>query len=145
MALKANLSSPTLNNYPTQPLHYQVSQQQPLNVLIILVDTWRTDMLSPQYMPLTTAFSKQSDRFLNHISGGNCTAPGVFSLFYGLPAVYWNDASSHHISPAMLQAFKDNHYQFAFMSAHPLPNLLLQTTYLQTFPNWLKKPQEIRC
>jgi len=119
MALKNNLPHPTLNHYPTEPLHNQLPSQ-PLNVLIILVDTWRTDMLAPQYMPYTSAFSQTADQFMNHTSGGNCTAPGVFSLFYGIPPVFWNTSIAHHITPAMLNAFQDNHYQLAIHVSAPI-------------------------
>ena len=35
-------------------------------------------------------------------SGGNCTQPGIFSLFYGIPPTYWDATVSQHRPPVLL-------------------------------------------
>jgi membrane-anchored protein YejM (alkaline phosphatase superfamily) len=69
-------------NYPLQPLQFSAAKP-PLNVVVIVVDTWRFDMLNAQVTPAILKFSKKAWTFERHFSGGNSTGPGIFSIFYG--------------------------------------------------------------
>ncbi len=76
-------------------LHYPLVElrrrpEAPLRHIVWLVsESWRADMLDPEVMPATWAFSQRCLRFRNHYSGGNGTRTGMFSMFYGLPGPYW--------------------------------------------------------
>ena len=106
-------------HYPLHPLHCSVPQK-PLNVLLIVIDTWRFDVVKTQLMPHIARFATQATQYTDHISGGNCTRPGMFSLFYGLPATYWGDMLRHQTRPVLLQALADADYQFAIFASAEL-------------------------
>ena len=77
-------SGATSLNYPLAPL--QCTQSEPLNLLIILVDAMRGDLLEGGLTPNLDQFARQhASTFSNHYSGGNSSMIGAFSLFYGLP------------------------------------------------------------
>ena len=90
-------------NYPLEPLHCSAPEKQK-NVLIIVTDALRADMLNAQVMPQVSSWLKRSGMhvFTNHLSGGNSTVGGIFSLFYGLPHSYWDDFTGQHLPPLVL-------------------------------------------
>ncbi len=59
------------------------------HILMVVVVSWQADMLNPSVMPSTFALASTAWHFKNHISGGNSTIPGVFSLMTGLHASYY--------------------------------------------------------
>jgi len=75
-------------NYPLETL--KCSRKNPLNILFIIVDSLRFDMLTQDVMPYTYQLKKQAISFENHVSGGSSTRYGMFSIFYGLPGSYWH-------------------------------------------------------
>ncbi len=87
-------------NYPLHPLMCTVPEK-PLNIILIMVDSLRFDSVQPQYMPHLSVFAKQSWQFKKHLSGGNSTQPGLFSLFYSLPSSYWTAVLEQKIAPVL--------------------------------------------
>lgn len=106
-------------DYPLHPLTYHVPAH-PLNVLLIVVDTLRYDMINPVNMPNVFQFSKNASVFLDNISGGDCTRPGIFSLFYGIPATNWPDALNEQTPSVLVKAFQDNHYDLKLLGSASL-------------------------
>lgn len=110
-----HFSQPFFSNaplhYPTHPLQCQ-KVEKPFNIVLIMVDTLRFDSLNEEYMPHVTDFAKQSWQFLHHMSGGNSTQPGLFSLFYSLPATYWTAVLKQQKSPVLLEFLRDYRYNF---------------------------------
>lgn len=121
-------------HYPLHPLRYH-HQQKKLNVLLIVVDTLRYDMINPVNMPHVFQFSRHANRFLDNISGGDCTRPGIFSLFYGIPATYWHDALAQHQGSIIIRAFQDNHYQLGLFASAPLLTPPFDRTVFETVKN----------
>lgn len=126
-------------NYPIHPLHF-IPSKPAFNLLIIVVDTWRPDMITMDVMPNVFAFSKKAWQFQNHWSGGNSTQAGIFSLFYGIPGTYWPSMLAKQQGPVLIKALLDRGYQTAvFASAEltlpafhrcvftDIPNLALKT------------------
>ena len=83
-----NIESSSLN-YPLAPINVEAKDKQP-NVLFILIDAWRYSDAIPEIMPNVSKFSEKTANFSQHMSGGNSTQAGIFSLFYSLPATYWD-------------------------------------------------------
>lgn len=106
-------------HYPLHSLHYHLPSH-PLNVLIIMVDSLRYDMVNANNMPNVTQFANHANQFLNNISGGDCTRPGVFSLFYGMPSTYWHSALEHHQESIIIRAFQDNRYHLGLFASASL-------------------------
>jgi membrane-anchored protein YejM (alkaline phosphatase superfamily) len=121
-------------DYPLHPLQYHLPKH-PLNVLLIVIDTLRYDMINPTNMPNVYQFAQHADQFLNNMSGGDCTKPGIFSLFYGIPATYWNAAIEHHQGSILIRAFQANHYQLGLYASAPLTSPQFDQTVFTTVKN----------
>jgi membrane-anchored protein YejM (alkaline phosphatase superfamily) len=98
-------------DYPPKNLQFESSEN--LNILFILVDSLRFDMIEPEIMPSVFNFAKNDNtlQFKNHLSGGNGTREGIFTLFYGLAGTYWNAIEDEGISPLLINTLLSNNYQ----------------------------------
>lgn len=137
-----------LLHYPNQPLIFSHHKNK-LNVVIIAIDTWRFDMLNAQVMPSLAAFSKRSWYFSNHMSGGDSTGPGIFSLFYGLPSTYWTSMESAKQGPVLIKEFLKANYQVNVISNAELSKPALDKTVFADVKNiriedGMKGPPEVR-
>ena len=121
-------------NYPRHPLVFK-ENKNPLNLVIIAIDTWRFDMLNTEVTPLIEKFSKKAWVFNQHISGGNSTGPGFFSFFYGIPATYWTSMEKQHRAPILLDTLLDQDYQMGIFSSAKLTTPPLHKTVFQHIPN----------
>lgn len=107
-------------NYPIKPMDCN-TPQQPQNLLIILLDAMRWDMLNASTTPNLNRFANSSATlFENHYSGGNSSRMGVFSLFYGLPATYWKSLAAIQRSAVLVDQLEDAGYRFGIFSSAPL-------------------------
>lgn len=103
--------------YPLHPLQC-VTLKKPYNIVIIVLDAWRFDMLNSEVTPNIYKLAKKSWIFTNNLSGGNCTRPGIFSLFYSVPANYWTAMLNQDRGPVFIHQLLKNHYQMGiFRSA----------------------------
>jgi len=91
-----------------------------LNVLIILLDSWNLKALDSVVMPHVSQFSKSTLNFRNHYSGSNGTRTGVFSMFYGIPGLYWYDVLGANIEPVLMDRFINCGYEIALFASASL-------------------------
>jgi uncharacterized protein len=106
--------------YPLRPLIYHPTQK-PLNIIFIVIDTWRFDMLNAINTPNIYHFAQASWQFQQHFSGGNGTQPGIFSLFYSLPATYWAATINERKSPVFIdKLLQEGYHTGIFASAELL-------------------------
>lgn len=105
--------------YPLHEVQCKIAKK-PLNLVLIVIDTWRFDMLNTTVAPNLAAFAKQSWVFNQHMSGGNCTGPGVFSLFYGLPSYYWSAVSLQQRAPVLMEQLIEKNYQMGIFASATL-------------------------
>jgi uncharacterized protein len=103
-------------DYPKEPLTRGTAGSTP-NILWIVVDAWRYDMLSPEVTPHTWAFAQRSLVFQKHYSGGNASRFGVFSMFYGLYGYYWHQFLAERQSPVFLDELARLGYDFKILSS----------------------------
>ncbi|PID28575.1 MAG: hypothetical protein CSB55_04390 [Candidatus Cloacimonadota bacterium] len=96
------------------PLHEIISDkpEKNYNILWILWDAFRYDKLDEKVMPNIYKFSKKSQVFLNHYSGGNASRFGVFSLFYGVYGTYWHQFLAERKSPVFMDELQKQGYDF---------------------------------
>jgi len=96
--------------YPRVPL--QCHAQHPLNVLMIVVDSLRHDMLTAEQMPHAFGFAATAWQGEQHYSTGNNTMHGLFGLFYGLPALHTNTMIHHRRGPELLRQLQQRGYAY---------------------------------
>jgi len=107
-------------NYPLVPLQCSPGKrgESALNLLVILVDSLRSDMLGSGYTPQMDRFRQQrATWFTHHFSGGNSSRMGVFSLFYGLPPGYFSSFESLQKPPVLMDQLALNNYQMGLFSS----------------------------
>lgn len=97
-------------NYPKKPLYCPQTLTNKPNIILIGIDTLRSDSVNNKIMPNINHFAKESLRFNDHYSGGNATQAGLFSLFYGLPSNYWQAALNTQKAPLLLNQLKEMNY-----------------------------------
>ncbi|MCF4172970.1 DUF3413 domain-containing protein [Vibrio sp. McD22-P3] len=105
-------------NYPLQPIVGNVPKS-PKNIMLILIDSWRPDTVTPEYMPTVFGMSKEGLSFDKHYASGNATRMGTFGLFYGLPGPYWHPMLANQRSTVLMDRMQELDYKIGvFTSAH---------------------------
>ncbi|MGR5170997.1 DUF3413 domain-containing protein [Vibrio owensii] len=145
-----NIESSSLN-YPLSPVNVKPKAKQP-NVLFILVDAWRHSDATPEIMPNVSKFSEKTVNFSQHMSGGNSTQAGIFSLFYSLPATYWDSFYASQKSPVFMDTLQNQGYRMGIFGSAPLTSPPLSRTVFkkvkdltlkQTGETQIKRDQQI--
>ncbi|CAH1539947.1 Predicted hydrolase [Vibrio owensii] len=145
-----NIESSSLN-YPLAPVNVKPKAKQP-NVLFILVDAWRHSDATPEIMPNVSKFSEKTVNFSQHMSGGNSTQAGIFSLFYSLPATYWDSFYASQKSPVFMDTLQNQGYRMGIFGSAPLTSPPLSRTVFkkvkdltlkQTGETQIKRDQQI--
>lgn len=99
-----------IENYPQHPIRRRADRRK-YNVVWLVCESWRADMLDPKIMPETWKFAeKHGIRFTNNFSGGNNTRMGVFSMFYGLYGSYWFPFLDTHRGPLFMDWIVEDGY-----------------------------------
>ncbi|MDR0182450.1 DUF3413 domain-containing protein [Lysobacter arvi] len=91
-----------------------------LNVLVILVESLRHDVLEPAVMPNTWRYAQDAQWFQNHYSTGNATRFGLFGLMYGLPGGYWQAMLAQQRGPVMIDRMLEDGYAMHVYGSAPL-------------------------
>jgi uncharacterized protein len=99
-----------LLHYPLERPRIDPAGPRP-NILILVVESLRADMLSPEVMPFTWNFAQGGRRFVDHASGGSATRYGTFTLVYGLHGSYFAPALAEHASPVLVDTLLDLGYE----------------------------------
>jgi len=122
--------------YPLKPLSCG-QPKKPLNLLMIVIDSWRADTLDQYVSPHIQKFADgaQTLRFNHHLSGGNSTRAGIFSLFYGIPATYWEDMYGNQISPVLIDQLIEQDYRFGIFSSSKLTSPAFDRTVFKNVPH----------
>jgi hypothetical protein len=102
--------------YPLAALAMQ-RPEKPLNVVWLVAESWRWDMLDPAIMPATWAFAHQASFFRQHYSGGNGTRMGMFTMFYGLHGAYWFRFLDEQRSPVIMDVLQQQDYQLSMYTS----------------------------
>jgi membrane-anchored protein YejM (alkaline phosphatase superfamily) len=87
------------------------------NVFICVLDSWRRDMFTPELTPNIHAFSKDARVYDDHLSGGNGTRYGLFTMLYGLHGSYWFPMLAEGRAPVMIEALQEVGYDVRVFSS----------------------------
>lgn len=102
--------------YPSQTL--QCSTAAPMNIVMLVVDSMRADLLSPEVTPNLHALKSEAINFENHYSTSNSTRYGMFSLMYGLSPNYWNPILAEERGSLLFdQTLQHNYQHFIYGSS----------------------------
>lgn len=130
--LKSELSA---LQYPLEQL--ACSTQTPPNIIMLVVDSLRADMLTPDIMPHTTDIAKTALRFNNHFSTGNSTRYGLFGLMYGIPGSYWNAMLTEEKGSVLFDITQSMNYQHHIYGSSKLTFPEFDRTIFSTLRNQL--------
>jgi uncharacterized protein len=106
-------------NYPKSPLACAGLSSRP-NLMFVVVDSWRADALTHEVTPNLARLAGESQRFTKHVSGGNATRIGMFSLFYGMPGTYWHDMLDERRGAVLIQELMRQGYEVVVFRSAPL-------------------------
>lgn len=124
--------------YPLKPLKF-ADKSEKYNVIFILVDSLRGDMVNAEIMPYLYKFSKNAANFKNHYSNGNCTRSGVFALFSGLPGTYWQSSLEAGHGSVLLDSLIERGYQTGVFFSATLINPEFDSTVFSRVKNMTLK------
>lgn len=108
--------------YPLETITCDKNNPKKMNLMLIVIDSWRFDALTPEITPSIWELSKDSLRFDNHFSSGNCTRFGIFGLFYGLYGTYWHAILAEERSPLLMKELERQSYRMGIFASAPLVN-----------------------
>jgi membrane-anchored protein YejM (alkaline phosphatase superfamily) len=105
--------------------------------LLVVIDGMRADALAPVAAPRLSDFARAAIRFDGHYSGGNTSRPGMFSLFYGLPATYFEAFFDSASPPVLMDMLRQQGYQFGLFTSSPVYRMVvgLDRTAFARVPN----------
>lgn len=123
-------------NYPSNPLRKE-PVEKPVNILWLVVDSWRADTFNQEVTPNTWAMVKKQNGvvFNNHISTGNSTRTGIFGLFYGVPGTYWHSFYASQRSPLFIDRLQELDYELGIFTAAQLRSPEFDKTVFVNVPD----------
>lgn len=120
--------------YPLNAITAKKSNTQK-NILYIVIDSWRKDFMSEQITPNIYKFSKNCQLFQNHLSGSNMTTGGIFTIFYGIPATYYDTFTGQQIAPVFINELQRQNYEMLIFSSSNLENPPFNRNVFANVPN----------
>ena len=129
-------------DWPKNPLSCQA--EDPPNVLVVLIDSWRADEYGPENTPnLYAALNDSGRRYLDHYSGGNATRNGTMSLFYGLTGNYYAYLDDTQTPPLLITQLQKQGYALGIFSSASLDGVGFDRTIFSSVdPLRLSTPGE---
>lgn len=120
-------------DYPLTPLSV-VAPEKLVNIMIILVDSWRADTFNAENTPNMWRYAQRGLIYSNHLSAGNATRTGVFGLFYGIPGTYWHSFLANGQSPVFIERLQALNYEMGIFAAAKLSKPEFSQTVFSTIP-----------
>ena len=126
--------------YPLEPLRCTGGE---LNLLVIMLDSWRYDMLTKTHTPRIEAWAENhASRFEAHYSGGNSSRIGVFSFFYGLLPGYFRSFEAVQEPALLVSELQSDGYELGlFASANMYRPVQLDRTAFANVPGLQLRPE----
>ena len=81
------------------------------DILVLVIDSWRADVFDEEVTPKMHAFARGSRVFRDHLSGGNGTRFGIFSMLYGLHGSYWFPMLEQRRAPVLVEVLGELGYE----------------------------------
>lgn len=119
--------------YPAHPLKSNPTTKP--NVVFIVLDSWNPRTFTPEVCPNISRFAKKSSVFANHFSGSNGTRGGIFSLFYAIPPLYWDDVEMTKTPPVFITELQKQRYSIWSITSATIANPPFNRTVFASVPN----------
>jgi membrane-anchored protein YejM (alkaline phosphatase superfamily) len=133
-ALEADIpTGSSLLNYPARKVDLREGLK-PVNMVWIVVESWRFDAMNPENTPNIWKFAQKSLVFDDHYSGGNASRFGGFSLLYGLYAPYWHQFLAERRSSVFIDTLQSLNYEFNIMASAKLTYPEFRKTAFRNLP-----------
>ncbi|KAA1257887.1 Inner membrane protein YejM [Rubripirellula obstinata] len=97
-------------------LQPQVVPQESPDVLIVVLESFRYELVEPEVMPNLAGAAEQGLWCKGHFSSGNATSHGMFSIVTGMDAT-WFDTSLRYQAP-LYRLFRSAGYELGFFAGH---------------------------
>ncbi len=122
--------------YPAHNMECE-SNGNNLNIVFIVIECFRFDMLNKEVTPNLYNFvhSHPIMVFSNHMSGGNGTRMGIFSLFYGLFGTYWEPIENEGVPPVFISEMIKRNYQMGIFANASLTSIPFDRTVFRDIKN----------
>jgi len=113
--LSASLLPKTLPAQAVSPDSVRFTRKP--DVVLVLVESLRSDFLTPGTMPRLWARSANGTRFVRHYASASSTHYSLFSIFFGLNGQKLETVLGGGNRPLLLEAFRANGYQMRLITA----------------------------
>lgn len=86
------------------------AETAPPDVVLLVLESWRADALSPDTMPRLNRLAGRGLRFNAHRSDANSSYLGLFALLHARPPLWHREAEASGVEPAMTRSFRTAGY-----------------------------------
>lgn len=121
-------------NYPLMPMQCKAPEQQK-NILMITLDSWRSDMMDAKMTPVIQSIADKGTNFTQHHSGSNNTRHGMFSLFYAIPGHYWQPILDAQRPPVLMDVLKQQNFDMGIFASAKLTSPEFDQTLFSNVDN----------
>jgi phosphoglycerol transferase MdoB-like AlkP superfamily enzyme len=97
----------------------QVSLKSTPNVYVILVESLREDVLTPQYMPRLSRWAKDALVRKRHFAGTNFSESGTFTMLYGINPLAYHAILDSEVPATMIDELASAGYETSYFTGHP--------------------------
>jgi len=106
----------------------------PPSILMMVLESWQADAMTPEITPNIARFAGTAAQFIQHVSSGATTVPGLFGLMYGLHPNYFElTRSAPERFPSLLaQTLNAQDYRTRVFTSTNLDRFSLKRMF---FPN----------
>lgn len=125
-------------NYPKAPMQCSKEQGEKPNIVMVVLESWRSDTMDEAVSPNTYALAQESLWFKGHHSSGTVTTRGIFSLMYGLAPTYMDNVVAHNGAggPVLLNELKRQGYEFGIYPSGDITRIkLTDSSFLPVKPD----------
>jgi len=123
--------------YPLHPVHATLPAGKRPNILMLVLESWRFDMMNATVSPHMAALAEKSSVFLHHFSSGNSTPTGIFGLFYGIHPTYWTAVKANSVlidNPVLIDVLQDHDYVCGIFARSEFERHKIQETIFRDIP-----------
>lgn len=107
--------------YPIHPIE-RADSVKPLNIIYIILDSWNFRTFTRECCPNIRAFGDRASVFNRHLSSSNGTRGGIFGLFFGISATYWQNFERTGTQPLFIENMLERGYDIETFASATLVN-----------------------